>query len=182
MQQLTVFHGAFLYVALLAALLGGITGALKAGRQGAVAGAVSGVILGFVLSTILGPAANYLTFSDRPDNWAGAVTFFLLALAGGVLGGMTGLAVIELLKDNGRSFPNHPAGFPCETPGPFRPDTIEAPDVRKATQKLQETRYRVINIDETGHFEWPQSTDIGAVLSGLVKRIAGWIKRGKSKK
>jgi hypothetical protein len=107
------------------------------------------------------------------------VTLFLLALAGGVLGGMTGLAVIELLKDNGRSFPSHPAGFPCETPGIFRPDTIETPDVRKATQKLQETRYRVINIDETGHFKWPESTDMIAVFAGLARIIARWIKRRK---
>ncbi|MGV8118763.1 MAG: hypothetical protein AB2L14_03260 [Candidatus Xenobiia bacterium LiM19] len=113
MSQLTVFHNAFLYVALFAALLGGIIGALRGRRQGALAGALSGGTLGFVLSTLLGPAANYLTFLDRPDNRTTAVTFFLLALAGGVLGGMTGLAVIELLKDNGRSFPSHPAGFPC---------------------------------------------------------------------
>ncbi|MGV8118760.1 MAG: hypothetical protein AB2L14_03245 [Candidatus Xenobiia bacterium LiM19] len=66
-----------------------------------------------------------------------------------------------------------------ETPSLFRPDTIETTDVRKATQKLQETRYRVIKIDETGHFKWPENTEICAVLSGLVKKIAGWIKLRK---
>jgi hypothetical protein len=134
-------HCVFLYVALLSALLGYIIASLKGGRRAAIAGAGSGGISGFVFYSLLSHVAASL---NRPDSPGAILTFFILTSTAGLLGGMAGKAFIDYFFKKITYFPHHPAGFP---PTFYRPDTIEKPDVRKATERLQRERYTVIDLD-----------------------------------
>ena len=166
-QYFDMFHFAFLFVAILAALLGGVIGSLRGKPQGTAAGAITGGILGGALSIVIGPAGNYLILHSHCSSWGTGLIFFFIALLGGILGGLMGGSIIDFFREKLTRFPNHPAGFPRDPAGGFRLDSINKPDVREATRKLQETRYTVINVKEKAVGGSQQEIDIGAILSGL---------------
>ncbi len=149
-----IFHSAILFLGISSAVLGWLLGA--AGRKpghtitSAVAGGIFGILLGAAIDFLTsGPEGGYVreTLMMSTGVIGVGALFFVTALLGGILGAIAGVKIIDLLKTMGTHFSQNPTGYsPHDPAGALRRDTIEAPNVREATQKLQESRYTVINI------------------------------------
>jgi len=151
-----IFHSAILFLGISSALLGGLLG--SAGRKPGQT--ITSTVAGGIFGILLGTAIDFLTSGHRGSCLretlmmstgvigVGAL-FFVMALLGGILGAMAGANIIDLFKTLGAHFPHNPTGYSHHDPaGALRRDIIETPNVREATQKLQQARYTVINIKE----------------------------------